>query len=169
MKVTFKEPIKALRGKIDGLVFRQMKDGTVIVSRAPGRTRRKPSQAQINSRQLFRAASAYAKAAQGQPCYRELAKMKGLTAYNVALSDRRRPPVIHQIQHTDGRILVQASDNVMVTKVQVMVLDEQGEVVEGGEGIRSEGDWWEYLPNVAGKTITATAWDLAGNVTKFVL
>ena len=55
-----------------------------------------------------------------------------------------KPPVIHQIQllRTDRRILVQAIDNVMVTKVEVMVLDPEraGVVVEQGAGIRGEGD-----------------------------
>jgi hypothetical protein len=41
--------------------------------------------------------------------------------------------------------------------------------VEKGNGIKGEGDWWEYLCKLAGKTITAAAWDLAGNVTKAVL
>jgi hypothetical protein len=59
----------------------------------------------------------------------------------------------------------------MITKVEVMVFDPEraGVGLEQGEAIRGEGDWWEYLPQLAGKTITAAAWDLAGNVTKFVL
>ena len=73
----------------------------------------------------FREETACAMAAQGQICYVELARAKGLTAYNMALSDRMKPPVIHQMQllRTDGRILVRASDNVMVTKVEVVLLD----------------------------------------------
>lgn len=74
--------------------------------------------------------------------------------------------MIHEVQHADGRILVQASDNVTVTKVQVMVLDEDGKVLEKGEGTRLEGDWWEYIPTALGKTVNVEAWDLARNVTK---
>jgi hypothetical protein len=87
-----------------------------------------------------------------------------------------KPPVIHQIQllRTDGRIRVQVlpDDNVMVTKVDVMLLDEHGAILEQGEGIRGEGDWWESVPGQMGQTIsaiTAAAWDLAGNATKFDL
>lgn len=49
-------------------------------------------------------------------------------------------------------------DSVMVTKVEEMLLDPEraGDVVERGEGTRGEGDWWEYLPKLAGTTITAT-------------
>ena len=47
-----------------------------------------------------------------------------------------KPTVIPHIQRADGRILTQASDSVMVTKVEVMVLDPEraGEIVEQGEG-----------------------------------
>jgi len=73
------------------------------------------------------------------------------------------------VQQRDGRILVEASDTVMVAKVVITILDEKGMMLENGEAIRAEGDWWEYAPSAKGKTITAEAWDLAGNVTKSVL
>jgi hypothetical protein len=53
----------------------------------------------------------------------------------------------------------------MVAGVQVIILDEQGKVVEKGEGIRGEGDWWEYVPTAEGKVVVE-ARDLAGNVVK---
>ena len=96
----------------------------------------------------------------------ELAKARKLTAYNIALSDRMMPPVIHRILVREGTILIQASDNVMVAKVEVQVLGEHGEVLERGEAVRLKGDWWEYILCYAGVTIIAAAWDLAGNVTK---
>jgi hypothetical protein len=34
--------------------------------------------------------------------------------------------VIHRIERREGRILVEASDNVLETKVRVTVLDEEG-------------------------------------------
>jgi hypothetical protein len=64
---------------------------------------------------------------------------------------------------------VQATDNILVAKVVIKIQDEQGSVLEKGEGIRQEGDWWEYLPRAAGTTISVEAWDLAGNVTKSIL
>jgi hypothetical protein len=105
-KATFDKPITGIRGEIGGLVFRQMKNGTVIVSRAPDFSRRKPSKRQKNHWDGFREAAAAAKSAQSQPFYMELARAKGITPYNVALSDRMKPPVIHQIQRIDGRILI---------------------------------------------------------------
>ena len=169
-KVKMNELMKALSGKIGELVFRQMPDGSVLASTAPNFSRRKFSTGQKKHQQRFREAAAYARsAAKTQPVYNELVKGTLKTAYNIALSDWFNPPVIHEVKQRDGRILIEASDNVMVTKVVVTVLDDQGTVLEKNEAIRAEGNWWEYRPQLAGKTITAAAWDLAGNVTKAVL
>jgi hypothetical protein len=73
------------------------------------------------------------------------------------------------VQRRDGKIFVAASDNVVVAKVVVTVLDNAGTVLEKGKAIAGEGDCWEYVPKIMGKMITAEAWDLAGNVTKFML
>ena len=60
---------------------------------------------------------------------------------------------------------ISASDNVMVTRVQVTVLDEEGSAMEKMEGIRRNGNWWEVVTNAEGKVL-AEAWDLAGNVAR---
>jgi hypothetical protein len=167
-KVRMNHLMKALSGSIGGLVFRQMPDGSVLVSVAPNFSNRKFSKGQKEHQQRFRDASAYARgAAKTQPFYAELAKETMRTAYNIALSDWFNPPVIRQVRQEGVRILIEASDNVMVAKVVVTILDEEAKVMEKSEGIRGEGDWWEYVPKTCGKMITAEAWDLAGNVTKF--
>ena len=53
----------------------------------------------------------------------------------------------------------------MVASVQVMILDEEGKVMEKGEGIRGKGDWWAYLPTADGKVVVE-ARDLPGNAVK---
>jgi len=58
-----------------------------------------------------------------------------------------------------------ASDDVMVKSMRVMILDEEGNAVEKGEGIRAKGDWWEYMPTAEGKLVVE-ARDLAGNVVR---
>jgi hypothetical protein len=162
--------ISALRGSVGGLVFRQMRNGSVVVSRAPDFSRRKFSKGQKEHQQRFREASAYARhAAKTQPVYAELAQKTMRTAYNIALSDWFNPPVIHRIERKEGRILVEASDNVMVTKVQVSVFDAEGTVLEKGEAVREKGDLWAFVSHVEGHTIAAEAWDPAGNLRKFVL
>jgi hypothetical protein len=60
-------------------------------------------------------------------------------------------------------ILVEASDNVMVTKVQVTILDAEGKVLEEGQTVQAEVlRWWEYVSAKEGNAV-AEAWDLAGN------
>jgi hypothetical protein len=169
-KVRLNEPFKELRGQIDGLIFRPMPDGTIWVSRAPDYSRRKPSPWQKAHNRRFQQAARYGcQAAREHPIYAELARGTVKTAYNMAVSDWFRPPVIHEVTQREGSLLVRATDNVLVTKVEVTVLDEHGEELEKGEATRAEGDWWEYFPRLTGKTITAAAWDLAGNTTKFDL
>lgn len=66
---------------------------------------------------------------------------------------------------------VERHDNLRVAIVMVMVLDEQGTVLEQGEATQQDspssgsGLWW-YVSQRAGKTIIAKAYDLAGNVTQ---
>jgi hypothetical protein len=156
---------KTLRGKIGGLVFRHMPDGSIVVSSAPQKRRRRSSKAQKAYRRgTFRDRTQWAKWAYKEyPIYARLAaKRPMITAYNLALSDISHPPVIHRILPRDGRILVQASDDVMVAKVNVSVSDEHGRLLEWLEAVRLEGDWWECVPRVEGK-VAAQAWDIPGN------
>jgi hypothetical protein len=176
-KVTLTGPATVFRGKIGNLIFRQMPNGTIVVSTAPAKRtgrqkkraklRRSPKQKAHNSR--FKDAVRYAKAAQMQPFYAELAAVRPMnTAYALALGDWLKPPVIHRIERGEGRILVEASDNIRVTRVQVTLLGEGGTVLEKGEALQREGYWWEYAAQAQGKTVIAEAWDLPGNVTKFL-
>jgi hypothetical protein len=91
------------------------------------------------------------------------------TAYSLALGDYLKPPVIHRIERGEGCIRVEASDNILVTKVQITMLGQDGGVLEKGEALRSEGNWWEFTSHIEGITVIAEAWDLPGNVTKSTL
>ena len=155
-RATFNKSSITLRGILGDLISRPDKNDTPITGKATA-----------SSRQSLRGESADGNESNGiHPVYQELAKATNKSAYSIALSDRMMPPVIHRILLRGNSILVQASDNVMVAKVEVRVLGEQGEVLEQGDAVRLKGDWWEYMPSYAGVKITATAWDLAGNVTK---
>jgi hypothetical protein len=163
------ELIKAFRGALGDMVFRQMPDGSVLVSRSPDFSRRKFSKAQKDHQSRFKEASRYARfAAKSQPLYAERARGTLTTAYNIALSDWFNPPVIHQMEWSDGQICVEAWDDVLVTKVQVTVLDEGGQVLEKGEATRSHGDWWEFASHAQGTMLIAEAWDLPGHVGRLV-
>jgi hypothetical protein len=77
--------------------------------------------------------------------------------------------VIHRILQKDGHILVQASDEVKVEKVRVEIRDETSRLLEQGDAVHLEGDWWEYAPQVEGRKIIAMAWDIPGNIAKLAL
>jgi len=145
------------------LVIRQMRDGSFIVSAKPDFSNRKFSKGQLIHQSRFQEAAAYARnAAKTQPIYTQLAAGTTKTAYNIALSDWFNPPVIHTIkQYKSGMIRIEATDNVLVTKVIVTVLDAKERVLEKGEAMPIKG-FWEYIPAAHGKVI-AEAHDLAGN------
>ena len=169
-KVTLNQLIELLRGGIGGLVFRQMPDGTIILSGAPRPDKRKATKKQKAHRQRFRQAAKTARwLAHEHPIYAELANGTWKSAYNFALSDWWHAPVIHRIKQQKGQILVEATDNIMVARARVTVRDEQGKVIESGEAIKSKGDWWKFTPQTEGRSILAEAWDLPEHVTKFVL
>jgi hypothetical protein len=170
--VTLNQMLDVIRGGVGKLVMRRRPDGTLILSGAPIYRKGKGSPKQKAHRQRVKEAAQYAKWADDvYPIYTKLAKgsEKWLSPYNVALSDWFHPPVIHRIEQRDGHILVQASDNILVTKVLVTVFDESGTILEGGDATRGEADTWQFASNKQGKTIVAEAWDLPGNVARLEL
>jgi hypothetical protein len=178
-KVLYNGSIQGFSGKIGDLIFRTLPDGNTIVSRAPKkrtwkekqRAKRKRSAAQNAHTSHFRKGVYYAKeAARILPVYQERAAATPTwTAYNHAMHDWFHPPQIGCLAQKDGFLLVEATDDVLVTRVQITILDDEGRVLEAGQAVRQEGDWWEFASRVRGRTVIAEAWDLPGNVTKLVL
>jgi hypothetical protein len=168
-KVVKNPVVRGISGSIGNLVFRQMPDGSTYVSGKHDFSRRKFSQRQKDHQSRFRRAVTYAReASKSQPVYAKLAEGTIMSPYNWALSDWFNPPVIHKLERTERSIHIWASDNVMVTKVQITVLDEEGKEVEKREARQVDNDWWEYEMNAEGKIIVE-AWDLAGNVGSLVV
>ena len=178
-RVILNGTVKGYRGKIGNLIFRQLPDGSTVMSQAQpkknsrqkkrAKLKRSPAQQEHNRR--FQDAVFYARvAAKTDPIYAELAAVTPMwNAYNHALHDWFHAPQIGCIARQEGRILVDASDDVRVTKVQVSLLDGENRLLETGEAVRGEDGWWEFASQTEGKTIVAEAWDLPGNVTKLVL
>ena len=166
-KVKLNSMMEAMSGTLGrNMVFRQMRDGSIIVSSKPDFSNRKFSKGQLTHQSRFQEAARYARgAAKTNPVYAELAKGTTKTAYNIALSDWFNPPVIHNVHQQKGIIGVEAMDNVMVDRVQVTILDEAGKVLEQGEAVLVKSELWEYLTVTAGKVIVE-AWDLAGNTAR---
>jgi len=159
--------VDGLSGKLgDQLVFRHLRDGRTIVCVKPDFSRRVLSKDQKAHHERFRVAAAYARGASlGQPIYAKLAAGTIKNAYNLALGDWFHPPVIHSIKKQDGKIFIQASDDVCVASVRVQIMDEAGTVLEQGEAIPLSGDVWEYQTSTEGKVV-AEVRDLPGNVVR---
>jgi hypothetical protein len=177
-KLNLNKLFEELRGKIGDLVFRRRPDGTLIVSGKPdykGKPKHKGTPAQQAHRQHVKQVAQFAShLAKTHPIYAELAaedkaRGKWLSPYNFALADCLKPPVVHCIEHADGCIRVQATDNIGVVQVRVTVKDENGKVLEWGDAVRTEADWWEYPSQAEGTTILAQAWDIPHNVGEIVL
>jgi hypothetical protein len=159
--------VEGIRGKLGSLIFRLMPNGETWISKKHNFSNRKFSRAQKAHQSRFQEASAYARgAAKIHPIYAQLAKGTVKSPYNWALSDWFNPPVIHKVEQVDGRVRVRATDNVLVTKVRVTILDARGKVIETGEAKKGEGDWWERASNAKGKLVVE-AWDLAGNAARY--
>lgn len=162
-KVRKNVAMRGLSGAIGGVVFRSMPDGSTYVSAKPDFSRRRFSEGQLAHQARMRAAASYGKAAQSDAVYVELASRSHLTAYNFAFGDFMKPPVIHAVERVAGGIRVRASDNVLVARVEVQVVDEGGEVLVRGEAVRRGAEEWLWEVEVAGRVVVR-AWDLAGNV-----
>lgn len=165
--------MRGLSGTLGGFVVRHMRDGRTLISAMPDFSQRRFSKDQRAHQSRFKEASAYAReAAKEKPIYAELAQGTSRNAYNLALSDWFNPPIIHRIEIQGEVIRVQAGDNVLVTRVSVLILDEQGHILEAGEASQVDAaanpGWWEYTPQEAGQTV-AEAFDLAGNQTRIAL
>ena len=93
-KVTLNQLLEILQGGIGGLVFRQMPDGTIIISGAPRHNKRKTTKKQKAHRERFREAAKTARwLARQHPIYAELAKGTWKSPYNFSLSDWWHAPV----------------------------------------------------------------------------
>jgi hypothetical protein len=150
------------------LALRHLRDGRTILLTRPNFSERVFSGDQLTHQSRFQQASAYAKvAAKTQPLYAELAGRTQTPAYNIALSDWFKPPVIHQVTRQDGCIFVHATDNVQVTRVLITIIDEQGQTLEEGEAALVRDGLWEYKPaSPIAAHLLIEAFDLAGNIAR---
>ena len=178
-KVLFHGSIEGFQGKMGDLIFRRLPDGTTVVTQAPPkknkrqkkRAKEKRSSAQKAHNERFSNSSDYASwASREKSIYAELAAADPMrNAYNFAISDWFKPPVIHRVERRKGYIRVEATDNIQVARVRVTIQDGEGKVIEKGEAVRSRGHWWKFATQTKGHTIIAEAWDLPRNMAKFIL
>jgi hypothetical protein len=161
---------EGLSGKLGrSLFFRRLRNGTTLLCRVPDFSNRVFSQEQLIHQSRFQQAAAYARvAAKTHPIYAELAQQRLKPAYNIALSDWFHPPVIHEVSRQNGRIRVNATDNVQVSKVRITIMNELGQTLEQGEAVPLNDTSWEFetTASAAEGKVIIEAFDLAGNCTK---
>jgi hypothetical protein len=160
--------LSGLSGSLgDDYYARIAKDGRTIISKKPDFGNRQFSEAQLGVQSRMKKAAAYARVASKEnPIYARKAAGTSKNAYNLALRDWHKPPVIESMSvDFDGTIRVSAHDDMMVVKVTVSILDETGQPLEQGEAELVMGVWWDYKATNSGR-IRIEAWDLAGNVTR---
>ena len=163
-KVKSSSFIEKLSGKYGDAVFRQMKDGRIIICHKPDFSNRQFSQDQLDHQDLVKLAAAYGKVASKEhPIYAKKAEGTKKNAYNVAFADWFHPPVVHGIRYAADEFRVEVRDDVMVTHVRLTILDAEGNILEQGDAKLHYGPFWEYQPVSMGR-IRVEAWDLPGNV-----
>lgn len=168
--------IQGLSGSLgDQLVIHMGRGGQTIIRTKPRPSSKEPTAAQQETRDRFREASAYAKAAGDEPVYAEKAAGTVKTARNVAIADWFHPPEVVEIDlegWTGGvgeKLRARARDDVQVETVRFVIATEEGTLVEEGPGVpTAAGVWWEYETTVdhpGGKgQVLVTASDLPGHV-----
>jgi hypothetical protein len=167
-KATLNALFSGLSGSLDKDHYaRTTRDGRTIISKKPDFGNRQFSEAQLNVQNGTKQAAAYAKVASKEnPIYAQKAKGTSMNAYNLAVRDWHRPPVIRSMDLClDGLIRVSATDDVQVTKIIITILDQEGKSLEQGEAELTLGAWWDYKAVNRGR-IQVEAWDMAGNVTR---
>jgi hypothetical protein len=143
---------------------------------------RKAKEARRAHEAAVRESTTYANFSQTQDVYINKAKRLGVTPYYIALADWFEAPRVLEINvdswtgKIGQTIRVKARDNVMVTRVTVVIRDSEENVLEIGEAQQSEpgSTWWNYTTKkLVSMTpfpiVEATAYDLPGNSDTFVI
>ena len=147
------------------VVVRRMKNGQYVLSAA-----------QKEQRERFRQAILYAKGAQGMAEYQDVAEARGVSAFNVATADFLHPPEVQKIDVSgyhgaiDETIHIMATDDVKVKTVGVMIVNDDGTLVEKGTAVAGTANTneWLYTTKCAAASssvkIVVDVADLAGQV-----
>jgi hypothetical protein len=174
-KIEMAAPYTSIRGRIGPLTYRKTAYGNVA-SQLASRTN-PPTAAQLQVREQFRLAAAYAKRMLADPVlaprYAVAARAKGLNSRAFMVADFFNEPVVQLIDTSEyhgpvGQVIkVQAYDDFEVTGVHLAVLDGENAVIFQGAAVLTNG-LWQLASSVGiavGETVTiqATATDRPGH------
>lgn len=167
-----------ISGKVGDLVY-YIRNGKQFVKKAPRKRGKKPcTPAEAKQRLQFKKAAIYANTVQNNPellaIYQAQAK-PGKTAYNLATRDARISPQVLMIDASNyignpgDEIIIDACDDFKVNSVELLILDQTGEIIEEGEAVLPFNSFnWIYTTtklnlDITGCKIIAIARDLPGN------
>ena len=173
--------VKGASGKFGRQIVFSQRAGKTIMSKPPVRTA-PPTTKQKEQQAKFARAAAYAKNALLDPSLKadytaEAKKRQDVSAYNMAMTDYLRPPVITEVNHsaytgtaTNQKIIIEVADAFKVIAVKVQIEDADESPVEQGNATLIEGKWTYTTTatnaSIAGDKIIITATDRPGNTTK---
>lgn len=172
--------VKMAKGNVaKQIVYRQHGQNTHLVAMPKFDPNRPVTALQETVRNTFSNAVAYAKWAIEDPELKAIYAAKagpGRSAFNMAVRDYSRPPVVSLVDTQDysgvvgSKIIVEAKDDVRVASVTVRILNAEGELLEEGNAVLDPKrvNKWSYTAQqanneMAGTVIIATALDLADN------
>ena len=169
---------EGLSGRIGKQIVFSQRNGETIVSKFPVRTK-KPTAKQLA--QQFSNAITYGKKALQDNALKEAytteaLKRKGVTAYNLAVADFLKAPVIETVDvsaykglASGEKIAIAVTDNFKVTSVKVAIVGSDESTVEQGEATLKEGKWIYSTTatntSLSGDKVVVTATDRPGNKT----
>jgi hypothetical protein len=163
------------------IVVRRQKNGGYVIAAAPGpRSKHEVSEAQKEHQERFRQAILYAKSAKDAPEYKDVATSRSQSTYNVAVADFLHPPEIQQIDVSAYKgapgetITITAVDDVKVKTVGILIVNDDGTLVEKGTAIpTTDPNHWFYKTTAAAASssvkIVVDVADLAGQVAEATL
>jgi hypothetical protein len=179
-RISNNQLVKGARGNVGRqFVYKKRGEDTHIAMMPVIDKNLKPTEDQSKIRDLFAAASQYAKGAMSSPDLKKEYQKKTssrTTAFNIAFRDYLKPPVVREIdtEKYDGTpgsaIVVNAKDDFRVAEVKLSILHADGSLLEEGNAILNPIDRnkWTYTAtqnnaSPPGCTVSATALDLPGN------
>jgi hypothetical protein len=172
--------VRGARGNIGKqFVYRKRGDDTIIARMPKVNKDAVPTDKQLQKRDLFSDAIDYAKGVVASPDLKKEYEKKlapGKTAYNLAVRDFLKSPVVKKIDISNYKgtvgsvIVINAKDDFRVALVKVSIHASTGVLVEEGNAILDpvRRRLWNYTATQnnatpTGSVISVTATDLPGN------
>ena len=171
--------LKSASGMLGDTHYYREWRGRLVMCKRP-KKRMSLSQRQKETVSRFKLAARYAsgqmKDLEAKAAYQERTNFRYHSAYLVALNDYLNPPTVKEIRTIDYRgnagdsITVDAWDDFVVVKVNVVIINQDGAILEDGYAEPHDNNpaLWTYRaivanPNIQGTKIMVMAFDKPGN------